>query len=175
MVAIHRRGFKKVCGRHVVQQEFTPPDTSKMNGIAERGLNLAFEAAQVTILEAPRLFSVIPILASIHLWAEACFWAGNTLNRTATTANPDQNMPCELFHEARLPFTLLPFLKAGYCRVRRDDKGAPKAGLCLFLNWGSNHSRGSSKISFSTSQVLNTCDLIWTRVSPSRRWSGMGR
>ena len=90
--------FNKVCDRHVVRQDFTPPDTPKMNGVAERGLNLILEAAQAAILELPRLFPDIRIPASSYLWPEACFWAGEAFNRIATAANFDQKTSYKLFH-----------------------------------------------------------------------------
>ena len=128
------RAFRDLCDERGIRQEFTTPDTPKLNGVAERGLGLIQDAAAAAMLEAPRLFPDTQLPASTGMWAEACVWACDAFNKSATTANPGNKSPHELFLGSLPPLTLLPFLKPGYCRVRRVNKAAPKAEPCFFLN-----------------------------------------
>ena len=48
--------FAQLCRDRGIHQEFTLPDTPKLNGVAERGLHLIQEASQTACLEALRLF-----------------------------------------------------------------------------------------------------------------------
>ena len=104
-----------------------------------RGLAIVQEAAQAACLEVPRLFPDVQTPATASLWAEACFWANDALNRSATEANPGRASPWTRFCGEAPPLSMLPFFKPGYCCIRRDSKAAPKAEMCFYLNGGSNH------------------------------------
>ena len=117
-----------------IRQEFTLPDAPKLNGVAERRLHLIQEAAQAACLEAPRLFPEAQIPSTGRLWAEACFWATEVLNKSSSTANPGKRTPHELFYGVVPKLRMLPFLRRGYCRVRFDNKAKPKAEKCFYLS-----------------------------------------
>lgn len=56
------------------------------------------------------------------LRAKAAHWACDALNRTATTANPGDKSSHEIWQGKPPSVVLLPFLKPGYCKVRRESK-----------------------------------------------------
>ena len=91
------RAFRDLCDERGIRQEFTTPDTPKLNGVAERGLGLIQDAAAAAMFEAPRLFPDIQLAAGTGMWAEACVWACDAFNKLATTANPGDKSPHELF------------------------------------------------------------------------------
>lgn len=153
--------FRELCEERGIRQEFTTPDTPQLNGVVERGLAIVQEAAQAACLEAPRLFPDVQTPATASLWAEACFWANDALNRSATEANPGRASPWSRFYGEAPPLSMLPFLKPGYCRVRRDSKAAPKAEICFYLNGGSNHPSSSFKVKLPSGAVVYTRDVTW--------------
>lgn len=59
--------FREVCDANKIWQEFTTPDPPKLNGVAERGLDLITESAQATVLETIRLFRDVSISTSGYL------------------------------------------------------------------------------------------------------------
>ena len=75
--------FGELCRKRGIRQEFTPADSPKYNGVAERALALTNAAALATRLQAPKLYPGAPTYPS--LWAEAVSWASHAMNRTATT------------------------------------------------------------------------------------------
>ena len=86
--------FRKLCRKRVTKQEFTPADSPKYNGVAERALALINDAALVACIQAPILYPGAPSYPS--LWAEVVSWACHVLNRTAITANPGDKSPYEM-------------------------------------------------------------------------------
>ena len=85
--------FREPCEDRGIRQEFTTPDTLQLNVVVERSLVIVQEAAQAACLEVPRLFPDVQTPATASLWAEACFWANDALNRSATEANPGSASP----------------------------------------------------------------------------------
>ena len=121
--------FRELCEERGIQREFTTPDTPQLNGVVERGLAIVEKAAQAACLEAPGLSPDVQTPATVSLWAEACFWANDALNRSATEANPGRASPWRRFYGEAPPLSMLPFLKPGCCRVRRDSKAASEAEI----------------------------------------------
>ena len=122
----------ELCGDRGIRQEFTTPDSPQPNGVVERGLAIVQEAAQAACLEAPRLFPDVQTPAAVLLGNDA-------LIRSATGANPGRASSWSRVYGTVSPLSMVPFLKPGYCRVRRDSKAEPKAEMCFYLNGGSNH------------------------------------
>ena len=63
-------------------------DSPQLNGVAERALGLIETVAMVGRIQARELFPGAQLPATEPLWAEASNWACDALNRTATSANP---------------------------------------------------------------------------------------
>ena len=160
--------FKLLGAERGIRHEFTTPDTPKFNGMVERGLGIVQEAAHAACLEAPRLFPDVQLPSTGRLWTEACFWACERLNRSATTANPGNCSPHELFFGVTPKLRMLPFLRPGYCRVRRDNKAEPKAQRCFYLSGGSKHPADSLKVVLPSGAITYTRDLAWehSRAAP---------
>ena len=77
--------FGKLCRKRGIKQEFTPADSPKYNGVAERALALTNETALAARIQALVLYTSAPAYPS--LGAEAVSRACYVLNRAATTAN----------------------------------------------------------------------------------------
>ena len=118
--------FGELCRKRCIKQEFTPADSPKYNGVAERALGLINDAAAAARIQATELYPGAPDYPS--LWAEAASWACHALNCTATTANPGDKSPYEMWYGSPPPRgAVWPFLKPAVCRVKRNNKSLPKA------------------------------------------------
>ena len=78
------RAFGELCRTRGIKQEFTPADSPKYNGVAERALGLINDAAVAPRIQATELYP--SALNYPSLWTEAASWACHALNCTATTA-----------------------------------------------------------------------------------------
>ena len=143
-------------------------------------LAIVLEAAQAACLEAPRLLPDVQTPVTASLGAEACFWANDVLNRSATEANPGRTSPWSRFYGEVPPLSMLPFLKPGYCRVRRDSKAGTKAETCFYLNGGIKHPSSALKVKLPSGAVVYTCDVTWahprepfTLPEPAGKWGGV--
>ena len=87
--------FGELCRKRGIKQEFTPADSPKYNGVAERALGLINDAAVAARIQATELYSNAPDYPSFS--AEAASWACHALNCTATTANPGDKSPYEMW------------------------------------------------------------------------------
>ena len=122
--------FGELCRKRGIKQEFTPADSPKYNGVAERALGLINDAAVAARIQATELYPNAPNYPS--LWAEAVSWACHALNCTATTANPEDKSPYEMWYGSPPPGgAVWPFLKPAVCRVKRANKSLPKAQDCM--------------------------------------------
>ena len=65
--------FGELCRKRCIKQEFTPADSPKYNGVAERALGLINDAAAAARIQATELYPGAPDYPS--LWAEAVSWA----------------------------------------------------------------------------------------------------
>ena len=93
--------FGTLCRKRGIKKEFTQADSSKYNGVAERALALINDASLTARIEAPVLYLGAPACPS--LWAEVVSWACHVLNRIATTANPRDKSPFEMWYGCPLP------------------------------------------------------------------------
>ena len=81
--------FGKLCRKRGIKQEFTPADSPKYNGVAERAPALINDAALAARIQVPALYPGAPVYPD--LWAEEVYRQCHVLNRTATTANLGDN------------------------------------------------------------------------------------
>ena len=110
----------ELCRKRGIKQEFTPADSPKYNSVAERALGLINDAAVAARIQATELYPNAPNYPS--LWAEAASWACHALNCTATTANPGDKSPYEMWYGSHSPRgAVWPFLKPAVCRVKRAN------------------------------------------------------
>ena len=141
-----RGRFGDLCRSRCIKQEFTTADSPQFNGVAERALGLIETAAMAGRIQARELFPGAQLPATESLWAEASHWACDALNRTATSANPANKSPYEMWYGEPPPVVLLPFLKPGYCKVKRRNKSQPKAEECFYLGPAPNHPRDAVRV-----------------------------
>ena len=64
--------FGTLCRKRGIEQEFTPADSPKYNGVAERVLALISDTALAARIQAQVLYPDAPSYTS--LWAEAVSW-----------------------------------------------------------------------------------------------------
>ncbi|CAM9437793.1 unnamed protein product [Pylaiella littoralis] len=158
--------FGELCRKRGIKQEFTPADSPKYNGVAERGLALINDAAVAARIQATEMFPGAPDFPS--LWAEAVSWACHALNLTATTANPGDKSPYELWYGSPPPHGgVWPFLKPAVCRVKRDNKSQPKAQDCHYVGPGVNHPRDCMRVITASRSILTTRHVTWRHVPPA--------
>ena len=121
--------FGELCRKRGIKQEPTPADSPKYHGVAEQALGLINDAAVAARIQETELNPSAPNYPP--LWAEAASWACYALNCTATTANPGDKSPYEMWYGSPPPRgEVWPFLKPGVCRVKRNNKSQPKAQEC---------------------------------------------
>ena len=101
--------------------------------------------------------------ASESLWTDVSHWAFDELNRKVPSANPRNTSPYEMRYGNPPPVVLPPFLKPGYCKVRRENKSQAKVQVCVYLGPASNP-RDSVRVLTLHRTVLNTRHLTWQRV-----------
>ena len=90
--------FGYVCRQYCIKQEFTNAKCPELNGVAERAFGIIQNAVLAARIQAPILFPHVELPPSKILWAEAVHWAYEALNRTATTFNPGNKSPYEMWH-----------------------------------------------------------------------------
>ena len=93
--------FGELYRKRDIKQEFTPADSPKYNGVAERALGLINDAAVFARIQVTELYPSAPNYPS--LWAKAASWACHALNCTATTANPGDKSPYEMWYGSPPP------------------------------------------------------------------------
>ena len=62
---------------------------------------------------------------------------------------------------------LLPFVKPGYCKVRRENKSQAKANECFYLGPAPNHSQDAVRVLTKHRTLIITRHVTWQRVSSS--------
>ena len=65
------------------------------------------------------------------------------------------------------PVVLLPFLKPGYCKVKRESKSQAKSRECFHLGPASNHPRNAVRVLTKHRTLLMTRHVTWQRMSPA--------
>ena len=155
--------FGELCRKRGIKQEFTPADSPKYNGVAERTLGLIDDAAVAACIQTTELYPSAPNYPS--LWAEAASWACHALNRTATTANPGDKSPYEILYGSPPPRgAVWPFLKPAVCRVKRNNKSQPKAQDCRYVGPGVKHPRHCMRVLTANHSILTTRNVTWRQV-----------
>ena len=155
--------FGELCRKCGIKQEFTPADSPKYNGVAERALALINDAAVAARIQATELYPNAPNYPS--LWAEAVSWACHALNCTATTANPGDKSPYEMWYGSPPPRgAVWPLLKPAVCRVKRANKSLPKAQDCHYVGPGVNYPRDCMRALTANRSILTTRNVTWRHV-----------
>ena len=155
--------FGELFRKRGIKQEFTPADSPKYKGVAERALGLINDAAVAARIQATELYPDAPNYLS--LWAEAASWACHALNCTATTANPGDKSPYEMWYSSPPPRgAVWPFLKPAVCRVKRANKSLPKAQDCYYVGLGVNHPRDCMRVLTANRSILTTRNVTWRYV-----------
>ena len=164
--------FVTLLDHHCIRREYTPEDSPKYDGVVERRIALALEAAISSCLEAPHLFGGVPLPRTWPLWAEGCVHASDAINVSASVSEkPDMLSPYQNVY-GRAPFSrLLPFLEPGFHHVKRALKSEPKAQVCLFLNSGSNHMRDFCKVLLMSGRRSYPRDVTWEH--PREAFAGL--
>ena len=114
--------FGEVCKQFCIKQEFTNADSPKQNGVVERALGIIQNAALDACIQAPIIFPLVQLPPTEFLWAEAVHWSCDALNHTATTADPGNKSPHDMWHGAAASASPYPFLRLAYCRWNRPSK-----------------------------------------------------
>ena len=115
------------CKQHCIKQEFTNADSPKQNGVVERAQRIIQNAGHAACIQAPIIFPQVELPPTKSLWAEAVHWACDALNHTATTADPGNTSPHEMWYGTATPASPHPFPRLAYCRWKRPSKSYPLA------------------------------------------------
>ena len=126
------RKFGDLCRSRDIKQEFTTADSPQFNGVAGRALDLIETAAIGRRIQARELFPGAQLPATESLCAEASHWTCDPLNHTATSDNPADKSPYEMWYGNPPAVVLLIFLKSAYCKVKRKHKSQAKAQECSY-------------------------------------------
>ena len=152
--------FASLCREKTIYHELTGVDRPKHNGVVERGLGLIQEGGMAAGLETPRLFR--GQLSDLdRYWVEAAVYMNESIDTTATTANPHSKLPYEMYLGKLPPTNTIAFMQPGYRRVHRSHESEPKGHVCLYLNRGRNHPRDCVKVVTLSGQSSNTRNVTW--------------
>ena len=158
--------FGTLCRKRGIKQEFTPSDSPKYNGVAERALALISDTALATRIQAPVLYPGAPSYTSV--WAEAVSRACNALNRTTTKVNPGNKSPHEMWYGSPpLAGEVWPFLKPAIYGVNRTNKSQAKAHDCYYVGPSVNHPRDCMRVLTTHWTILTTRNVTWQHVPPA--------
>ena len=84
-------------------------------------------------------------------------WACQVLNRTATTINPGDKSPNEMWYGSPPPpGEVWPFLKPAICRVVRDNKSQPKVQDCYYIGPSVDRPRDCMRVPTVHCSILTT-------------------
>ena len=100
------------------------------------------------------------------MWPERAFWACDALNRTATSANPENKSPFEMRYR-KVPRSPFPFLRQGYAKRNRLHKLYPKAVLFFELGPAPNRPRDTIRVLTESNQIVDTRNVTWARSFPT--------
>ena len=153
--------FGEVCKQFCIKQEITNADSPKQNGVVERALGIIQNAALAACIQVPIVFPLVQLPPTESLWAEAVHWSCDALNHTATTANPVNESPREMWHGAAASASPHPFLRSAYCRWSRPSKSSPRAESRFFLGPGIDHPSDSLGMLTRGKRVVKTRDVTW--------------
>ena len=139
-------------------QEFANADIPKQNGVAERALGIMQNAALAECIQAPIIFPLVQLSPTESLWAEAVHRSCDALNHIATTANPGNKSPHEMWHGTAAPASPHPFHRPAYCRRNRPSKSFPRAESCFYLGPGIDYPSDSLRVLSRADKVVETRD-----------------
>ena len=152
--------FAGLCREKTIHHGFTGVDGPKHNRVVERGLGLIQEGGMAAGLETTRLFpGQLPDLD--RYWVEVAVYMDDSIDTTATTANPHSKLPYEMYFGKLPPTNTIAFMQPGYRRVHRSHESEPKGHVCLYLNRGRNHPRDCVKVVTLSGQSSNTRNVTW--------------
>ena len=147
--------------QYCIKEEFTNRKSPEANGVADRALGITQNAALAARIQAPILPPHVVLPPSENLWAEAVHWACEPLNRTATTSNPGNKSPHEMWYGEAAPASPHPSLRPGYCRWNRPSKSFPRCESSFYLGPCIDHPRDSLPMLTRANKVVDTRDVIW--------------
>ena len=153
--------FGEVCKQYCTKQEFKNANSPKQNGVVERVLGIIQNAALAACIQAPIIFPHVQLPPTESLWAEAVHWSCDALNHTATTANPGNKSPHEMWHGTAAPASPHPFLRPAYCRWNHPSRSSPRAESCFYLGPGIDHPSDSLRVVTRANKVVETRDVTW--------------
>lgn len=93
-------------------------DFQLFSGVTERRLGVA-DMPSAAPKQVPLLVPRVKNSIGDSLWAERASRVTDSLNRSATIANPDLTFPYEMWHSQIPPLTVPLFLKVFYYTVKR--------------------------------------------------------
>ena len=159
--------FERLCNELTIKQEFTPPYTPQYNGVAERAFGIMEMAAAAARVEAGQIYRDIKLPPTERLWAEAMKWAGDALNKTATTSNPESKSPHEMWYGEAAPAAPHPFLQPCVVRrQRRGDKLELKEEAAFYLVRAANHPSDCMRVVTRDLKIVESRDVTWAVVLP---------
>ena len=165
------KAFRSVCTRHQIKQELTTADSPRYNGVAERALGIIEATSRAARIQAPLIFRGANVPTDENLWGEAALWACNSLNESATTANPDRVSPFQMWYGQAPPVTIRPFLKPCYYRsARRRRKSEPRGELGYYLGKDYWHQWDCMRVLSSSGKLITTRNVTWW--SPAKEMTG---
>ena len=139
--------FGEVCKQYCIKQEFTNANSPKQNAVVvERALGIIQIAALAACIQAPIIFPFVQLPPTESLWAETVHWSCDALNHTATTANPGNKSPHEMWHGTAAPASTHLFLRPAYYRWNRPSKSIPRAESCFHLGPGIDYPSDSLRV-----------------------------
>ena len=118
-------------------------------------------------IQARELFPGAQLPATESFWDEASRWACDALNRTATSANPANKSPYEMWYGKTPPVVFVPVFKPGYCKVKRENKSQVNAQEWCYLGPAPSHPRHAVRVLTKHRLLLITRHATWQRVSPA--------
>ena len=153
-----------MCRDRNIRQEFTTGDSPEFNGVAERRIAMVESAGLPAHLQAIAENSGAP--KGVSMWPERAFWACDALNRTATSANPENKSPFEMRYR-KVPQSPFPFLRQGYAKRNRLHKLYPKTILFFILGPAPNRPRDTIRVLTESNQIVDTRNVTWDRSFPT--------
>ena len=147
--------------QHCIKQEFTNADSPKQNGVIERALGIIQNAGLAACIQLPIIFPHVQLPPTKSLWAGAVHWACDALNHTATTANPENKSPHEMWYWTAAPASPHPFRRPAYRRWKRPSKSHPRAESCFYLGPGIDRPGDSLRMLMRVNKVVEARNMTW--------------
>ena len=152
-----------MCRNRNIRQAIARADNPEFNGIAERRIAMVESAGLAAHLQAIAENPGAP--KGALMWPERAFWACDALNRTATSANPENKSPVGM--RRKVPRSPFPFLRQGYAKRNRLHKLYPKAVLFFNLGPAPNRPRDTIRVLTESNQIVDTRNVTWARSFPT--------